>query len=79
MKSYQQSFWSITPYADDTYQVYRIANAVYLAKAKSTGSVLFTLSLSDKAQVKSGDGSSENPYIVKDYNKSSNDKIKNAS
>ena len=79
MKSYQQSFWSITPYADDTYQVYRIANAVYLAKAKSTGSVLFTLSLSDKAQLKSGDGSSENPYIVKDYNKSSNDKIKNAS
>lgn len=67
MKSYQQSFWTITPYSEDSFQVYRISNAVYLANAKSSANVLFTLHLSSKVQLEDGDGSQKNPYVVKKY------------
>lgn len=77
MAKIQNSFWTQTPYEADTYQVYRISNAIYLAKAKSNANVLFTLHLSGKAQISEGDGTASSPYVVKDYTKNTGLELKN--
>lgn len=59
------SFWTITPSSEDSYSVYQISGVLIPRKASSYSKVAVVLNLSSDAIYKSGDGSVDNPYIIK--------------
>ena len=65
MASYQKSFWTLTPVPDSTYKLYRIAAGIYTSKASTKANILYTLHISDKVSLSSGDGTREDPYVIK--------------
>lgn len=58
-------FWTITPSSEDSYSVYEIDGTAELEEANSYSTVGIVLNLSSDAIYKSGDGSEDNPYIIK--------------
>ena len=69
LASIDQTFWTITPFNENSYEVYRVAGSVYLAKASGSTNVLFTLHLSDKTLISGGTGTAEDPYVIRDFTK----------
>ena len=59
--------WTITPSNEDTYHAFRIAKSVYTAQTSGSTHILPVINLSNKTQISGGDGSQNDPYIVKDY------------
>lgn len=67
LNKYNYNWWTITGDYDNTFKVYRIADTgnIELLKANSFGYVRPTVMLVPDAVYVSGDGSLDNPYIVK--------------
>lgn len=69
LTSINNPFWSITPVANTSYEVYRVASGIYNAKASSTTNILYTVHLNPRTQIKGGSGTFEDPYVVNTYSK----------
>ena len=65
MMSIDGDFWSSTPVKENSYEVYRVSALPYPSRAASSANVLFTINLSDMTQITGGNGSEEEPFIVK--------------
>lgn len=59
------SFWSITSDSDTTYKVYKISDFPSLSNASSTAQMKVTTIIRSDIIFNKGDGSIDNPYIIK--------------
>lgn len=59
------SFWTITPSSENSYSVYKINGTIDIAKTRTYAQPGIVLNLSSDTLYANGDGSLENPYIVK--------------
>ncbi len=60
-----KTYWTITPVAEDTYHNYRISKYPFVARTANTSNILYTINITGKAALEDGNGSKENPYIIK--------------
>ena len=65
LAKYQNNWWTMTSTSLNTYNVFHISKSPALTSASSTAYVRPVLHLAKDAIYVSGDGTSENPYIVK--------------
>ena len=65
MEYYSKKWWTLTADSKNTYKVYFIRNSADIATASSSAYVRPVLHLAKDAIYVSGDGTKENPYIVK--------------
>lgn len=60
-----KSYWTITPAAEDSYHNYRISKYPFKARTTNTSNLMITINISGKITLENGNGSKENPYIIK--------------
>lgn len=66
LTSIKSQFWTATPYAGDTYQVYYVSVGIFhKASAKLTKYMNIEVTINGNINYTSGDGSQTDPYIVK--------------
>ena len=65
LSKYQQNWWTMTSTSLNTYNVYKISKNASLNSANSTAVPRHVFHLAKDAIYVSGDGTKENPYIVK--------------
>ncbi len=65
MSKLQQEYWTVTADADTTNYVYTIGRIAYKTEAAQQAALYVVLHLSGDLPYISGDGSEENPYIIK--------------
>lgn len=61
------STWTITADKDTSYKVWKLNNGVYLSNASTPSYVKIVTTLNGDLIVKSGDGSSKNPYVIRTF------------
>ena len=61
------STWTITADKDTSYKVWKLNNSLYLSNAANASYVKIIATLNGDLVVKSGDGTSKNPYIIKTF------------
>lgn len=62
------SLWTLTAVKDDSFEAYKISSeGVEVSKASSNAAVFVTVIIDGGLLISEGDGSEENPYIVKTY------------
>lgn len=59
------NMWTLTPNSKNTYQVYKIAGYVYSNNASVNAQPRFVITISSDALFNEGNGTEENPYIIK--------------
>ena len=57
--------WTLTANSKNTYEVYKISNYVYSSNAEYDAQPQFVITISADALYNSGDGTEDNPYIIK--------------
>ena len=65
LANFDRAFWSITASKEATNLVYQFSPAPYAYRASSPGTVKVVINLSSNAIYSKGDGSLENPYVIK--------------
>lgn len=65
LAKFKYSWWTITADSQSTYKVFRISSRAYASSANANAYLRPVLHLSEDAIYVSGDGSKENPYVVK--------------
>ena len=65
LSKYKYNWWTITASSANSYRVFRISSNAEVTLASSSGYLRPVLYLTDDAIYVSGDGTKENPYIVK--------------
>lgn len=65
LAKYNLTWWLATANSKNTYQVYKVTKSINLSSASSTAYVRPVVYLAKDTMYDSGDGSKENPYIVK--------------
>lgn len=59
------TYWSITPVLESSYQSYTFSPTIGLSRTSKTNKLKFTVSLSSEVTFLRGDGTIDNPYIIK--------------
>lgn len=65
LSKYKYTWWTITPYSKNTYKVYTINKFVKNSEASNTAYIRPVLYLTSNTIYVSGNGSKDNPYIIK--------------
>ena len=65
LSNYKHNWWTITATSLNSYNVYQIENYAVLKRASTTAVPRYVLHLAKDAIYVSGDGTKNNPYIVK--------------
>ena len=65
LSNFRTSYWSITASADKTNKVYKFVNIPMVTTANNTSRIRAVIHIDANATYVSGDGTAENPYILK--------------